>query len=373
MTNRLSRSSGKPPELRAGLDEHLVELIEENEALLPSAANEDVEVVHRCLDRHALLHGHVVIDDQLVLRVVGGVEGEQVRHLLTLFQLVHERFGHHSEPLVISGERLVEDEHRDAPGGAKAGNRGRFKELELHVAQRAAFFFEVHNDLACRSLAFGPGLQVDDTGSRVRAAAFGQNFITGQRGHGGDFFDLLGDLLELLGFGVGVLERGAWRRLEDGVDDALVLAWDKARRELRVDSSDAGGKASDDGHGQRAARSDPPYDRGITARDLLDGAVKRLPHERQKNEQEASRAPQLIRQIRYSAQDQQPSKPQKQLDSQSARLFAVARFGLSVDVARVGVRVGVARCGSQCRGVHGASRSSHRVRGSASGPPARTE
>ena len=98
--------------------------------------------------------------------------------------------------------------------------------------------------------------------------------------------------------------------------------------ELRVDNDNAGGKAPDDGHGQRAARDDPPQDRGITARDLLDGAVKRTPHERQKNEPEANRPPQLIRQIRDSAQDQQPSQRKQQLDSQSARLFHVARVGV---------------------------------------------
>ena len=135
-------------------------------------------------------------------------------------------------------------------------------------------------------------------------------------------------VLELLGFGVGVLERGPWRSLEDGVDDALVLARDKTRGELRVDDSNSGGKAPDDDHGQRAAGGDAPHDRGITARDFLDGAVKRLPHERQKNEQEASRPPQLIRQIRYSAQDQQPSERKKQLDSQSAPLFPVVRVGV---------------------------------------------
>ena len=63
---------------------------------------------------------------------------------------------------------------------------------------------------------------------------------------------------------------------------------------------DAGGKAPDDGHGQRAARDDPPQDPGITARDLLDAAVKRTLHKGHKNEQEADRPPQIIRQISYA-------------------------------------------------------------------------
>ena len=49
-----------------------------------------------------------------------------------------------SESLVISGERHVEHEHGDAPGRAKAGNRGRFEELKLHVGHPAASFFEIH-------------------------------------------------------------------------------------------------------------------------------------------------------------------------------------------------------------------------------------
>ena len=68
---------GEPPELRRGLDEDLEELAEADEALLPGAADDDGEVVHRVRDRHALLHGHVVVDDQLILRVVAGEEREQ--------------------------------------------------------------------------------------------------------------------------------------------------------------------------------------------------------------------------------------------------------------------------------------------------------
>ena len=45
----LSRSSGNRRNSGDGLDVDLVELVEENEALLVSAANEDVEVVQRRL------------------------------------------------------------------------------------------------------------------------------------------------------------------------------------------------------------------------------------------------------------------------------------------------------------------------------------
>ena len=158
-------------------------------------------------------------------------------------------------------------------------------------------------------------------------------------------FDLLGDLLELVGLGVGVLERGARRRLEDGVDDALVLARDETSRELRVDDDDAGGKAPDDGHGQRAAGDDPPQDPGIAARDLLDGAVERTPHEGQEDEQEADRPPQLIRQISDRAQDQQPAEHIQQLDPQSARPFHVLVSVSAVCVSGRCRSCGVVRCG----------------------------
>ena len=115
----------EPPELRRGLDVDLVELVEENEALLPGAADEDVEVVQGLPDRHALLHGRVVVDDQLVLRVVGGVEGEQVRHFLAFLQGGHELVGHLSEPLVV-GRRIVLSRSRmeKPPAAPKPGTAG---------------------------------------------------------------------------------------------------------------------------------------------------------------------------------------------------------------------------------------------------------
>ena len=86
-----------------------------------------------------------------------------------------------------------------------------------------------------------------------------------------------------MGLGVGVLERRARRRLDDCVDDALVLARDKTSREPQIDNEYAGGKAPDDGHAQPAACDDPPQDPSITARDLLDSAVKRTLQKGQKN------------------------------------------------------------------------------------------
>ncbi len=214
------------------------------------------------------------------------------------------------------------------PAVPKPGTAGGSKNSSFTLLIRRHFSCSSDNDLACGSFALGPVFQVDDTGARIRAAAFGQNLVTGQRGDGRDLLDLFRDLLELLGFRVGVLQRGAWRRLEDGVDDALVLARDKTGSELAVDDHDRHGKACDDGQGQRAARGDSPHQPGITVGDPLDGAIKGLPHERQKNEPEADRPPQLIRDIGDPAQDQQPAQRHKQFGRQSARPFHVARVGV---------------------------------------------
>ena len=94
-------------------------------------------------DRHTLLHGHVVVDDQLILRVVAGKEGEQALHLLAFRQGGHELVGHFSEPLVVHRVRLVEDTHGETPGRAKTRNRGRLEELELDIGHLTAFFLEL--------------------------------------------------------------------------------------------------------------------------------------------------------------------------------------------------------------------------------------
>ena len=68
---------GKPSKLRISLDVELEELTKLDEALLVSATNEDREIVHGLANGNALLHGSLVVDDQLDLRVVGAEEGEE--------------------------------------------------------------------------------------------------------------------------------------------------------------------------------------------------------------------------------------------------------------------------------------------------------
>ena len=222
--------------------------------MLPGAAHDDGQVVHRVPDRHPLLHGHVVVDDQLVLRVVTGKEGEQALHLLALRQGGHELLGHFSEPLVVVGVRLVEDTRGETARGAEARDRGRLEELELDVGHHTGLLVELLNDLARGLLAIGPGLQIDETGPCIRAAALGQDLVTGQRRDRGDAFDGLGDRLQLVRLGVGVFERRARRRLDDPVDHALILERDKARRQLRVHKVNGGGKDQDDKRGSSRGR-----------------------------------------------------------------------------------------------------------------------
>ena len=171
---------GVPPELRHRLNEDLVELAEPNKALLPGAADEDGEIVHRFSDRHTLLHGHIVVDDHFVLRIVAGKKCEQALYFFAFCQRGHELVGHLSEPLVVGRVCLIQHTCGEAAGGTKAWNGGRFKELEFHIRHLATVMLELLNDLLGRQLAFGPGLQVDQAGSRVRTPALGQNLVTGQ-------------------------------------------------------------------------------------------------------------------------------------------------------------------------------------------------
>src|SRR5690606_33568511 len=85
---------GKPAELWRRLDIDFEVLAKADEAVLPGAADDDGKIVHRFADRYPLLHGHVVVDNQLILRVVTGKEGEQALHLLALRQGTHELVGH---------------------------------------------------------------------------------------------------------------------------------------------------------------------------------------------------------------------------------------------------------------------------------------
>ena len=55
--------------------------------------------------------------------------------------------------------------------------------------------FEVLDDLAGGPFPVPPRLQIDQTGSRVGATTFGEDFISGKRRNRSHFVELLGDLL----------------------------------------------------------------------------------------------------------------------------------------------------------------------------------
>ena len=77
------------------------------------------------------------------------------------------------------------------PAAPKPGTAGGSKNSSLTLDISRPFSSSSCNDLLRGHLAFGPGLQIDETGPRVRAAALGQNLVTGQRGDRVDSFDLL--------------------------------------------------------------------------------------------------------------------------------------------------------------------------------------
>src|SRR5690606_31626369 len=124
---------GHTPELRPRLHVHLVELVEQDEALLVRAPDQDIEVLERGRDRYTLLHRDVVVDDELVLWIVGGVEREDILHLLALRQRCQERIRHLPEALVIRRTRLglVERAERNSSRRAEPRDRGGLEELQL--------------------------------------------------------------------------------------------------------------------------------------------------------------------------------------------------------------------------------------------------
>ena len=163
------------------LDVELEELAKLDEALLVSAADEDGEIVHRLADRDAFLHGDLVVDDELLLRIIGAEECEEAPQLLALAERLHELVVHHLEVVVVAGVRLVEQAQREAAGCAIAGHCGRFVELDGDTRDLFAAAFELGDDLRRGHLAVRPVLQVDQAGARVRSAAFGEHFIARER------------------------------------------------------------------------------------------------------------------------------------------------------------------------------------------------
>ena len=88
-------------------------------------------------------------------------------------------------------------------------------------------------------VAIVPRFQVDEAGARVGSAAFGHDLVPRQRRYRRDLRDLRAYLLQVLRNFVGGLQRRTRRRLDDGVDGALVLAGDETRRQHFIGYIDA--------------------------------------------------------------------------------------------------------------------------------------
>jgi hypothetical protein len=205
----------------------LIEEAEADEALLVRAPDHEVEVLHGLADRDALLHRLLVVDDELVLRVVGRVEGEEAGQLGALAQRRHELLVDAVELVVVGAAGLLEHTERHAAGRAVAGHRGRLEELDDRADVLRALL-ELRDDLVDRLVALGPVLQVDEAGPGVGGAPLGEDLVAGEGRDGRHLGHLPGDVLQRHGDRVGALERGARRGLDDRVDDALVLVGDEA-------------------------------------------------------------------------------------------------------------------------------------------------
>src|SRR5690606_4255463 len=127
----------------------------------------------------------VVVDDQLVLRVVSRIEGEQILYLWSLSQRGHELVCYLPQPLVVghTGLGLVEQAQRNAPGGAKSGNGWRLEELEFHVAHVRRASFQLLDDLLRGRFALTPATQIDDGRTCIGTATFRQDFVASNRCH----------------------------------------------------------------------------------------------------------------------------------------------------------------------------------------------
>ena len=148
--------------------------------MLPGAADNDREVVHRFSDRHPFLHGDVVVDNHFILGIVAGEEGEQALHFLTFRQSLHELVGDFTQFLVVHRVCLIQNTNRESPGRTEARDCRRLEELELDVGHLTPSVLKFLNDLLRGHLAFSPRLQVDQAGSGIRSTTFCQNFVTGQ-------------------------------------------------------------------------------------------------------------------------------------------------------------------------------------------------
>jgi hypothetical protein len=168
------------PELRLRLHVDLVELPEADEALLVGAADEDRQVVQRLADGDALLHGHLVVDLQLVLRIVVAEEGEQAAQFRALAQCGHEALVDLAEAVVVAGVGLVEQAQREAAGGAVAGIAGGPKNSMVTPAISRVFSSSSSMISSTAVLALGPVLEVDQAGAGVGAAPLGEHLVARQ-------------------------------------------------------------------------------------------------------------------------------------------------------------------------------------------------
>ena len=280
-------------ELRHGLDEDLVELPKRNESLLPRAADDDREVVHRLSDRDAFLHGDVVVDHHLVLWIVTCEKREQPLDLGPLRQRCHKFLGHLAQPQIVRRVCLVEHADREPACGSKAGYGRRLKKFQLDIRDCLPVSLKLLDDLLGRQLPLGPRLEVDQTRASVRTAALGQHLVAGKRGYRLDAVDLLGDFLEFAGLGIGVLDRRTGGCLDDAVDHPLVFERDESGGEPQVHHIDARHEHADDSECEQTALDDRPQQCRVSRGHLFDPPIEEFQKPAERPEEKPQGAPRL--------------------------------------------------------------------------------
>ena len=108
----------KPSEFRSGLYIHFEELVKPDKTMFIGTSNQDIEVIHRLADRYSFLHGHVVVNLQFVLRIVGGEEGKQARELFALAQIVHEFLIDFFKLMVVGIAVVLSSKRKEKPPAA---------------------------------------------------------------------------------------------------------------------------------------------------------------------------------------------------------------------------------------------------------------
>src|SRR5262249_22197183 len=134
--------------------------------------NEDRECVHRIADRYTFLHRYLVIDLDLVLRIVRTKEGEKTGKFFTFAQVFHKIPRYLVKLVIVTTVRFIEQLQCETTCRTETWYCRRIEELDGSSRNFFRFFFQLVDDLLHRMLTLRPWLQVDKTSTCVRSTTF---------------------------------------------------------------------------------------------------------------------------------------------------------------------------------------------------------